>query len=143
MPRSPFPTRASAAGLCLLLSVSAAAAAERTGSTEIDIDGRRIAHSFSVSEDPASGMIRRTGTVTLGDDRTFSYEISGTCLSDRSRCDLAGSGTGPGGRRWTGSGILSRAGTVTTVTATVTGPAGRTLTLVRKTEGDPLVAFFP
>lgn len=66
----------------------------------------------------------------------FTYALSGTCIPEKKRCDLAGHGKGPRGREWTGQGNISRVGDKTILKATLKGPIGRTVTIDREVSGD-------
>jgi hypothetical protein len=128
-------------GLAFVAALGAgpAFAAERSGTTTIDIDGRKIVQAFKTSFDPADGTFRTSGTFTLPNGREGAYTLSGTCRRETGSCDLSGSGVGPLGNPWTGTGFAKRTGDKTTVTATLIGPAGRTIRIDREVEGDAIL----
>jgi len=125
------------ASLCLV--GADASAAERNGTTTIEFDGRKIVQSFRTSFDPATGELRRSATITLPTGRQAAYTITGMCHRDTHSCDLSGSGVGPLGNQWTGTGLARREGTRTSITATLIGPGGRTVKINREVDGDSIL----
>lgn len=130
---------AALAGASLLLAVTAAVAFDRSGSSDVVIEGRKIHHAFKSSYNPADHSLKREGTVTLANGMVFSYSISGTCQPEPKRCEFTGAGKGPAGGAWSGNGTIIRTGDETKLTATLSGPAGRTVKIDRSVEG----AAFP
>lgn len=128
--------------LALAVSLAAAGSAsalERSGTTTIDFDGRKIVQNFSTNYDPAAGTFKTSGTLTLPTGRQGSYSLSGICHRETRSCDLTGSGVGPLGNAWNGTGFVKRAGDKTTLTATLVGPGGRTVKIDREVTGDALL----
>lgn len=123
----------------LALAADPASALERNGTTTLAFGGQKIVQSFKMSFDPASGALRRSGTIMLPSGRMASYAITGTCHKETRSCDLSGSGVGPLGNTWTGTGFAKRDGTRTSLTATVIGPGGRTINVTREVDGDSIL----
>ena len=120
-------------------TATGASALERSGTTTIDIDGRTIVQTFRTSFDPVAGRLEAAGTFTLPNGRQASYRLSGLCHRETRSCDLTGSGVGPLGNAWSGTGVARRAGDSTTLTATLVGPGGRTVKISREATGDGLL----
>lgn len=125
------------AATAIVLTLAAPAdALERSGKTSIDIDGRHITQDFTTHFDPATGALSRKGTITLANGRKATYEINGTCKLKPVSCELTGTGTGPRGQPWTGTGTLNRQGTRFVVKAELKGPGGATVKIDREVDGD-------
>jgi hypothetical protein len=119
-----------------ILGATTASALDRSGSTTIDIDGRKIVQTFKTSFDPVDGTFRTSGIVTLPNGREGAYALSGTCHKETRSCDLSGNGVGPFGNKWNGTGLARRSGDKTTVTAILIGPGGRTIKINREVQGE-------
>ena len=113
-----------------------ASALERSGKTTINIDGRQFTQDFTTQFDPATGALSRKGTITLANGRKGSYDIRGTCKLKPISCELTGTGKGPYGRPWTGTGTVNRVGTRFVVKAELKGPGGATIKFDREVDGD-------
>lgn len=122
-----------------VVAATSASAMERSGTTTIDFDGRKVVQSFKTSFDAAQGVFRTDGTFTLPSGRAASYSLSGTCHKETRSCDLSGSGIGPLGNKWNGTGFAKRDGDKTILTATLIGPGGRTVKIDREVTGDELL----
>ncbi|MCX5496393.1 hypothetical protein OSH11_16930 [Kaistia dalseonensis] len=120
----------------LLMFTGTAGALERSGRTTIDIDGRVITEQFTAHYDPATGVLVRKGTLILSNGRRGTYRLMGTCGGRPLTCTFTGTGTGPFGQPWRGSGTLSRRGERVMIKATLKGPRGRTIRINRETSGD-------
>ncbi|WP_172295030.1 hypothetical protein [Pseudoruegeria sp. HB172150] len=122
------------AGAVLATAALPALAETVKGSTTIETRRGTISHAFVTEIDPGSGVITRAGTLVFPGGDTGSYQLVAQCDPDRRSCGLTGSGTGPRGIGFTGSGQVSFTDTGTRLTGELVSEKGRTVRIDRQVD---------
>jgi len=105
-----------------------------SGSTEIETRRGTASHVFTTDIDTEAGSFHREGTITFFDGTSGHYAIDGTCDAERGLCLMSGTGLGPMGANWTGTGRIEAETTNIRLVADLTADNGRSFKLRRVVE---------
>jgi hypothetical protein len=121
--------------------ITPALALELKGQSTISWGGKSSVHRFVTSVDPETRSFVRSGDIELASGRKASYRIEGSCTAAFT-CSWTGSGKGPMGGSWTGSGNLTRPEPGKAVmSGKVTAPTGEVIEFTREVDGDLVKAL--
>jgi hypothetical protein len=121
--------------------VTPALALESKGQSTISWGGKSSVHRFATTVDPETRSFVRSGDIELASGRKASYRIEGSC-TEAFACSWTGTGKGPMGGSWTGSGNLTRPEPSRAVmTGKLVAPIGQVIDFTREVDGDLVEAI--